>query len=65
MLRVDERSSGGRECVLMARAVPACPSGPVRFAVGRFVERPTVPAPRPPPLDDDLCALATAVGVLT
>jgi len=60
MLRVDERSSGGRECVLTARAVPACTSEPVRFAVGRIAP---VPAPRPP-VDDELCALAVAVGVV-
>ncbi|GAA2105686.1 hypothetical protein GCM10009801_81910 [Streptomyces albiaxialis] len=63
MLRVEERSLSGRECVLTARAVPASSSGPVRFAVGRIAGRPAVPAPRPP-LDDELCALALSVGVL-
>lgn len=61
--RVGERSLSGREHVSVLRTVSVS-MGPVRLPVGRTTGRPAVPAP-PPPLDDDLCALAVAVGVLT
>lgn len=64
MLSVTEQMPDGRTRTLMARAVPA-DGGRVRFAVGQVTARPTAPVPSPrPPLDDDLCALAHAVGVV-
>lgn len=60
MLIVEERFPDGRRCVLSARAVPVGASGPVLYAVGRI----TVPTPRVV-VDDDLFAVARAVGVVT
>lgn len=64
MLSVVEQLPDGRSHQLSARAVPADGVGPVRFAVGLITGRPVVPAPRLA-LDDDLCVLAVAVGVIS
>jgi hypothetical protein len=68
MLSVEEIPPGGRRRTLGGRANPEdtpAKRGRVLVAAGRLRGRGSRPVPAPEPLEDDLLALAVAVGVVS